>query len=109
MSNTEGRITLALHAYQQGHIKSLRTAASTYGISRTTLSHRSRGTPAQVNSLPTNRKLTTTEEYTLVQWILDMDTQGMPPIKAFVHQMAELLLAERLTDLTHPESRIGKN
>ena len=32
-----------------------------------------------------------------------MDMRGMPPTKAFVHQMAELLLAERLTDL-----RIGK-
>ena len=49
------------------------------------------------------------EEYTLVQWILDMDMRGMPPTKAFVHQMAELLLAECLIDLTHPESRIGKN
>ena len=38
-----------------------------------------------------------------------MDTQGMLPTKAFVHQMAELLLAERLIDLTHPELRIGKN
>ena len=103
MSSTEGRIALALHAHQRGHIKSLRTAASTYSIPRTTLSRRSCGTPARVNSLPTNRKLTTTEEYTLVQWILDMDMRGMPPTKAFVHQMAELLLAERLTDL-----RIGK-
>jgi hypothetical protein len=103
MSNTEGRIVLALHAHQHGHIKSLRMAASTYSIPRTILSRRSHGTPAQVNFLPTNHKLTTTEEYTLVQWILDMDIRGMPPTKDFVHQMAELLLAERLTDL-----RIGK-
>jgi len=109
MSNTEGRIALALHVYQKGTFRSVRALAYTYEISYTTLMHRSRGISARSVSLPTNCKLTMTEETTLVQWILDMEKRGMPPTKAFVYQMAELLLAERLTDLTRPKPIIGKN
>jgi len=109
MSNTEGRIALALHVYQKGKFRSVQALAYTYEISYTTLMHRSRGISARSVSLPINRKLTLTEETTLVQWILDMDKRGMPPTKAFVHQMAELLLAERLMDLIYPKPIIGKN
>jgi hypothetical protein len=37
MSQTEGRIILALQAYQQGQISSLRAATRTYEVPYTTL------------------------------------------------------------------------
>ena len=60
MANTAGRIDLALDAYRKGH---------------KTLARRYNGTPARVDSVPYTHKLTLTEEQTLVNWVLDMDTR----------------------------------
>jgi hypothetical protein len=49
---------------------------------------------AQINS----RKLTPKEEASLVQWILSMDKQGIPPKIAYTRRMANLLLSERGKD-----------
>lgn len=106
MANTEGRIALALQAYQRGQFKSLRAAARAYEVSHKTLTRRSQGTPSRTESIPHNRKLTLTEESTLVEWILSMDTRGMPPTQALVRQMAEILLAQRILSMT---PAIGKN
>ena len=45
--------------------------------------------------MPTNRKLTTSEESALVQWILSIDERGLPPRYDTVEQMANLLLEKR--------------
>ena len=66
MANTEGRIILALHAYQQGHFSSLRAAVRIYNVPRTTLARRQKGTLSRPDSTSPNRKLTQTEETTLV-------------------------------------------
>ena len=41
----------------------------------------------------------------LVQWILSMDTRGISPTQALVHEMAELLLAEcvQVTSIIQPK------
>lgn len=109
MANSEGRIVLALQAYRLGQFKTIRSAARAYDVPYRTLYRRSRGTLARVDTTPCNRNLTDTEEYTLVKWILDMDTRGMPPTKALVQQMAELLLSERGQDASQPKPSIGKN
>ena len=66
MANTEGRIVLALNAYRRNYFSSLRAAARAYDILPTTLTRRAKGTPSRPDSLPTNLKLTQTEETTLI-------------------------------------------
>jgi len=58
---------LVLQAYQRGQFSSLRAAAYTYGVSHTTLTRRSKGTPARADFVSPQLKLTQTEEATLVQ------------------------------------------
>ena len=43
-----------------------------------------------------NRKLTPTEETTLVQWILSMDQRGLPLRAPHIRRMAQILLDERV-------------
>ena len=96
MSQTEGRITLALQAYQQGQFSSLRAAARAYDVPYTTLTRRYKGTASRSNSRSPHYKLTQTEETALINWILSLDTRGIPPTQVLVQQMAELLLIERV-------------
>lgn len=96
MANQEGRIALALNSFQHNQFPSLRAAARAYNVPRTTLSRRLKGTLSKRDSSSANLKLSQTEESTLVQWILDMDTRGISPTQALVHEMAELLLVERV-------------
>ena len=109
MAQIEGRIELALQAYQQGHFSSLRAAAYTYDVCHHKLTRRSHGIPSRLDSIPHNRKLTQTEETTLVDWILSMDTRGIPPTQALVQEMAELLLAERVQNASALRPKIGQH
>ena len=94
MASKEAQIVIALHAFRQNQFRSLRAAATAFNVCYKTLTRRHRGTPSRADSLPTNRKLTTIEEITLVEWIINMDTCGMPPTQALVRQIAEVLLKE---------------
>jgi hypothetical protein len=96
MAQTEGRIILALQAYNQGQFSSLRAAARSYDISHRTLTRRYNRTLSRADFVSLHLKLTQTEEATLVQWILSIDTRGISPTQALVHEMAKLLLAERV-------------
>ena len=108
MSNTEGRIVLALQAYRQGRISSLKGAARTYDIPYSSLRRRSLGTPSRPDFTSPNRKLTPIEETTLVQWILSLDTRGVPPTQLLVHQMAERLLIEHVPDASTVQPQLGQ-
>jgi hypothetical protein len=66
LTHKEGRIALALQAYKEGHFSSQRAAANAYDIPESTFRSRVKGVPARRDSQPTNRKLTNTEESTLV-------------------------------------------
>src|SRR5450432_827129 len=88
----EGRIALAIEALKQGYFTSLKAAARSYDVPYTTLYDRVHNRPARRDARPTNCKLTTTEELTLVQWILSMDQRGLAPRPDSVRQMANLLL-----------------
>ena len=80
MAQNEGRILLALQAYQRGQFSSLWAAVHTYGVSYITLTRRSKGTPARADFVSPQLKLTQTEEATLVQWILSIDIYSIAPI-----------------------------
>ena len=109
MSQTEGRITLALQAYQQGQFSSLRAAARVYDVLHTTLTRRYKGTALRSNSRSPYYKLTQTEETVLINWILSLDTCRIPPIQVLVQQMAELLLTERVQNASIEQTTLGKN
>jgi hypothetical protein len=55
----------------------VRAAAQTYDIPEPTLRKRVKGINARRDSTPINRKLTTTEELTLIEWILSIDQRGL--------------------------------
>ena len=95
LAQKEGRIVLAVQAFKQGHFMSLRAAAYAYDVPESTLRRRVKGIPARRDAVPTNRKLATTEESTLLKWILSRDERGMPATVDCVEQMANLLLQKR--------------
>jgi hypothetical protein len=109
MSLRERRITLALNAYRSGQFKSRSASASWFKASKNSVIRRDRGIPPRTNLVPYNRKLTITEETTLVEWILEMDTRGLSVTKATIRQKAELLLVQRHTDASNPPPSIGVN
>ena len=108
-SQKEGRIALAIQAFERGQFKSLRAATKSYDVSYSTIWDRVNGRSSRHDSEPRNQKLTTTKESTLVQWILSMDQRGLPPRPDSIQQMANLLL-EKQSDLGQGSgSGIGKH
>lgn len=94
-SNREGRIQLALSAYNAHQFKSLRRAADAFNVPSATLTRRYRGIPFRLESPANSHKLTTTEEQTIVQYILDLDSRGFAPRLCEVADMADKLLGVR--------------
>jgi hypothetical protein len=66
-SYTEGRIELAIRAFKKGQFQDLQAAALTYDAPITTVRRRARGIRSRRDSQPSNRKLSSTEEETLIQ------------------------------------------
>jgi hypothetical protein len=91
----EGRIELAIQAIQNRQFKSVRRAALAFNVIPSTLQQRSNGTLARANCQANCQKLTTTEEQTIVQYILDLDLRGFAPPLCEVADMADKLLAVR--------------
>lgn len=103
----EGRL-LAIRAIKTKQSRSVRAAADSYDVPRTTLSRRPRGSTTQRESQRTNRKLTPTEESTLVQWILSMDQRGLPLRAPHIRRMAQILLDERVGPVSTTVQPIGE-
>ncbi len=61
-SQTEGRVLLALQAYQNHNMPSLRAAAKAYDINFTTLQRRHQGVPPRADTPANSAKLTPSEE-----------------------------------------------
>ena len=74
-------------------LKSMRQAASDYGLQKSTLARRIQG-----DSLPhaiahaISMRLTLNQEQELVNWILQLDLQGRPPSHSVVRAMASRIL-----------------
>ena len=94
-SNQEGRILLAIQAVKLGQFRSLKAAAISYDVPRTTLSNRINGIASRRDSTPNSQKLTPEEELAIVRYILNLDSRGFPPRPQAVQEMADLLLAVR--------------
>ena len=102
----EARLDLSKQAIQKKQVLSSRLAARLYNIPRSTLQDRVNGALPQATANAQKRKLSTTEEQSLVQWVLDLDRRGFPPQIIDVRQMADHLLAAR--GQNPPPALVGK-
>ena len=93
----EGRILLAIQAFKNKEISSIREVARRFNIPRSTLQDRLRGHQNRAISRANSSKLTEIEEESLEKWILSMDLRGAPPRPSTVREMANLLLEKRGT------------
>jgi hypothetical protein len=101
--SNECQLIPALRAMEQGPKLSVSEAAWIYSVSRTTLSCRRRGPQSRRDSPANSRKLRDPEESTIIQYILELDSQSFPPRISGVDDMANRLLDER------GAKRIGTN
>ena len=99
---TEGRVLLAINAFNSGQFMSLRAAAKAYDAPLTTAHRRAHGHSSRRECQPNSRKLTSAEEEDLEKWIISNDTRGFPPRLSAVRDMADFLLAAR----THTDRSI---
>jgi hypothetical protein len=91
----EGRLQLALQAFNSSQFRSHRAAATAFNVKRQALDKRARGIPFRADTTPNRLKLTRTEEQTIVRYILDLDSRGFAPRLCEVADMADKLLGVR--------------
>jgi hypothetical protein len=91
----EADIQLSILCLNKNQIRSVRAAAQTYNVSRTTLRNRRASRPARRDCQPNSKKLTQLEEQVIVSYILNLDLRGFAPTYAAVRDMADKLLAAR--------------
>jgi hypothetical protein len=91
----EGRVELALQAYTSREFRSLRRAAAAFNVQHQRLSDRLHGITPRSHTRPGIQKLTATEEQTIVQYILNLDSRGFAPRLCEVADMADKLLGVR--------------
>ena len=108
LASKEGRMALAFYAYQEGYFSSRRAAVNAYDLPKLSLRYHDNGYPVQRDSKPTNRKLTNTEESSLIQWILSIDQRGLLPRATTIRRIADLLLVKRSTDTEQSIPKVGK-
>jgi hypothetical protein len=78
-SQTEGRVCLALQAYNSNYIISLRAAADLYDVPFATLYDRHTGVPSRQTITANSRIFDNNEEELLVRKILQLSAEGFPP------------------------------
>jgi len=96
-SDQEGRVLLAIKAFQNREIPTITEAARRFEVPRTSLRNRINGHRNRSETRANNYKLTQLEEESLLQWTLSMDSRGSAPRPTMVAEMANILLAERCT------------
>ena len=93
--SNEANIQLTLASLNRNQIQTVRAAAQTFSVPRTTLRERRAGKPARRDCQPNSKKLTQLEEEVIISHILDLDQRGFAPMYAAVRDMADKLLAAR--------------
>ena len=75
-------------------IKKMNTtqASKVYSVPQLTLHNQLQGSITNTKKRDPQHKLTLSKEQTLIQYILNLDTQGFPPQIARVSNIADLLL-----------------
>ena len=95
MPSNEVDIVLALSAVNRGQFSSVRRAAATYNVSKSTLLRRLNGVDARRDCEPNRKKLTKLEEEVVIGHVLDLASRGFPASLEYVRYMANKLLAAR--------------
>jgi hypothetical protein len=103
LSTREGRIQLALSAYDTHQFRSLRRAAEAFNVPPSTLTSRYNGITHRLETRNARHKLTTTEEHIIIQYILDLDVRGFAPRLCEVADMADKVLG------VHGGEPVGKH
>ena len=98
----EGQIILAIEAIRTLKKLSRRRAAKLYNVPESSLRDQINGITPQAEKRNTRHTLTSSKEETLVQHILDLDSQGFSPWIDSIRDIANLLLA------MHQATPIGK-
>jgi predicted HTH domain antitoxin len=102
----EGRILLAISALKNKEISSVQRAAEIFDIPRSTLRDRLNGRQYRIEKRANSYRLSTTQEESLIEWILSRDQRGVPPRPSHVQEMANILLQ---ADNPSGFKPIGKN
>ena len=87
----EARILLAIQAIRTNQQMSIRRTTKTYNVPQTSLRNRMKDCTPKTEERNVQHNLTLTEEETLVQYILDLDSRGFPLRINDVRDMADLL------------------
>lgn len=95
LASSETNIYLAISAITQNQIQSVRGAAETFKVSRTTLRRRRAGKPSRRDCQPNSKKLTELEEKVIVSHIVKLYQSGFAHTCAIICEMADTLLAAR--------------
>lgn len=98
----EARVILAIEAIRKSPELSIRAVARLYNIPRSTLTNRMNGRTFKADSRPISHMLTKVEEDVIVQYILELDSRGFPPLIDDVRAIADQILA------TRSSRRVGK-
>jgi hypothetical protein len=77
-SQNEGRISLALQAYDSNQVLPLCATVSTYNVPLTTLCERRTSILPQAMAPTNSRKFTLEEEQIIIQRVLQRSTEGLP-------------------------------
>jgi hypothetical protein len=88
ISPNEGSVLLALSALKSNTCSSITAAAKAYGVPKSTLYDRMKGTPSREDYVPPKMKLSPIEEEVLLKDILKLDSQGLSPTTNLVRSMA---------------------
>jgi hypothetical protein len=88
-------MSLAFAALRQDKKLSIRAACRIYNVPRTSLRRHDLGTPTQRETRFGPRILSELEESVIIQYILDLDSQGFSPKLAQVEDMANRIRHER--------------
>ena len=88
----EGRIQLAISALKNKDISNIYRAAEIFDVPRSTLRDRLNVIRYRIEKRANGHRLSTTQEESLVEWILSMDLRGAPPRPSHVQEMANILL-----------------
>ena len=91
----EAKIILAIQATRKDPSMSIRCAAEMYEVPYTTLHARIHGRTPKREKRNARHILTSSEEETLVEYILKLDSRGFSPRLDNIWSMANLLLATR--------------
>ena len=80
-------ITEAIDAIQNGQVGSVKAAAATFGIPRSTLRGRLNGATDRSTAKQTIQRPTAEQERRLIDWIKELEAQGNPPSHTVIREM----------------------